>query len=506
MKHFYFFFLSISFLNISLAQSQLAIKKITDYPNYLQPELKNLGCNDFKDQYIQLQNFYGYDYTEDNNDNLEYSYILNKSSLISDVFYNYTLSKGETLDYQYFPKSNKTKLEQSDYFWILVYNSRLPKTSTVQSKVDHFQIKPKELGQHQIFFVQKTTLKTCLVTRLNSFYVTDNPAYEEVEKKTFANAFKCYQTHLKQELNQYCQELPSLEELYHLKQINAPRAWEINTGQGVKIALIDSGTNYLHPYLKEQLITPLDKQTTNQTYDFEFNDQFPFDENGHGSQMAGFISSAFGVAPHAKTLSLKINSRKIHSIIKAFKASVKNKVQIINLSLVYPNYLVNMRSDLKKELLLSLDQLLENDILVIQAAGNESKDLDIKLHQHFFSQFNYPNWIKVAAYDENFNIASYSNYSSNRVDLIAPGGSFQFPLLSTFIHNEQGVILDSNKGTSQASAITTGIAALIRSQKPHLNALEVKEILLQSGKFSKDLKPFVRSSRLLNAWDALNIK
>lgn len=496
-------------LNINFLINNVYAKKIKDYPHFLQSELKSLGCHNLKDKHLNVQNVYSYDYDEEDLSNI--SYLLNKSSLEQSPFYKNILKKGKALDYQIFPETNKKDDLQTQYTWALFYNLQLPNNSIIRHHVSHIKIYPKELGEHQLFLIQKTTNKDCLVSYVNSFYVTNNPNYATIIERKFQKSFTCYQTLPLQEKNPHCNTLPSLNKLYHLQQINAPKAWEISTGKDVKIAVIDTGVNYLHPYLREQILVPQNNQTPQNSqakgpYDFEFSDAFAFDENGHGSQMAGFISSAFGVAPEAKTLILKMNPRSTQNIIQALKASIENKVHIINFSLVLSKQEVKINDKLKEELILVLDQLLENDILVIQAAGNHSQNLDRPEYQHFFSQFNYPNWVKVAAYNENFKRASYSNYSNHRVDVMAPGGSLKKPLFSTFISNEQGVLLTSSQGTSQAAAITSGIAALIRSQKPYLNAIEVKEILLKAGAFSEDLSLEVKSGRTLNAWDALNIK
>ncbi|MBE8162496.1 MAG: S8 family serine peptidase [Bdellovibrionaceae bacterium] len=473
---------------------------INDYPFYLQNTLQTLGCHNLKGKHLHVQNFYKHNYEAENLGNIDY--VLNKSAFESNPFHSKILQKGAALNYQFFTPFNKKESFQNSYNWVLFYNLQLPKYSIVEQDVTSINLYPKELGEHRLFFIQKNTETNCSISKVSSFYVTDNPDYAVTTEKKFQKAFTCYQTLPLQKKKPYCDTLPSLKELYHLQQIDAPKAWTISTGKGIKVALIDTGVNYLHPYLKEQIITSKDNSFKG-PYDFEFADSFAFDEQGHGSQMAGFISSAFGVAPEAKVLTIKINPKNTEHIINALKISLKNRVHIINLSLVFAKQEVNITKALRKELIQVLDQLLEQDILVVQAAGNHSQDLDNPEYQHFFSQFNYPNWVKVAAYNENFKRASYSNYSNHKVDVMAPGGSVNKPLLSTFMGNNQKILLASNNGTSQAAAITSGIAALIRSHKPNLSALEVKNILLNSGTFSKNLSLEVKSSRTLNAWNAL---
>ena len=124
----------------------------------------------------------------------------------------------------------------------------------------------------------------------------------------------------------------------------------------------------------------------------------------------------------------------------------------------------------------------ENNVLVIAAAGNESKDLDS------LSNDNYPNdqffnkdefsdtFIKVGASSINLNenfTAYFSNYGKINVDIFAPG----VDIYSSMPSNKY----KSQSGTSMASPVVAGIASLIFSYFPKLSAKKVKEIILESG-------------------------
>jgi hypothetical protein len=105
--------------------------------------------------------------------------------------------------------------------------------------------------------------------------------------------------------------------------------------------------------------------------------------------------------------------------------------------------------------------------------------------------------------------ASYSNYSNNYVDLFAPGNDI-YTALPNNKHNFNG-------GTSLASAITSGVAALLYAYYPNLTASQVKHILMDSGleydievstptKDDKNkMTPFnqlSKSGKVLNAYNA----
>ena len=156
----------------------------------------------------------------------------------------------------------------------------------------------------------------------------------------------------------------------------------------------------------------------------------------------------------------------------------------------------------------------DNDVLVIAAAGNESKDLDS------LSNDNYPNdqffnknefsdtFIKVGAssinLDENF-IAYFSNYGKINVDIFAPG----VDIYSTVPNDKYKF----QSGTSMASPVVSGVASLIMSYFPKLSAKKVKEIILESGididvkignlGGNKHFREYSKSGKLVNAYNAL---
>jgi subtilisin family serine protease len=121
------------------------------------------------------------------------------------------------------------------------------------------------------------------------------------------------------------------------------------------------------------------------------------------------------------------------------------------------------------------------DVLLVHAAGNDGKDLDDPNNP------NYPNpyygdssgtadaWITVGAsgYDDDSTlVASFSNYGKKSVDVFAPG----VDIYSTVAGSKYA----KESGTSMASPVVTGLAALIREYYPKLKAIEVKQIIMQS--------------------------
>jgi subtilisin family serine protease len=122
----------------------------------------------------------------------------------------------------------------------------------------------------------------------------------------------------------------------------------------------------------------------------------------------------------------------------------------------------------------------EKDVLIINAAGNDSKDID--------TQVTYPNdspdmvneisdnFITIGAISPNYGeelLATFTNYGKMNVDIYAPG----VQIYSTTPENEYAF----KNGTSMASPGVAGVAALIRSYYPQLSAGQVKKIIMNSG-------------------------
>lgn len=136
-------------------------------------------------------------------------------------------------------------------------------------------------------------------------------------------------------------------------------------GNGIKIAIIDTGIDYNHPDLFG--FGPNGKVVGG--YDFVDNDEQPMDTNGHGTEVAGIIAAdgnLKGVSPKAKLLAYRVSatgeSVSSEFIVSAVHRAIKEKVDIINLSLG-----VNKTNE---ELDRAVSEAVKNGIVVVTAAGN----------------------------------------------------------------------------------------------------------------------------------------
>ncbi len=239
-----------------------------------------------------------------------------------------------------------------------------------------------------------------------------------------------------------------------VQMIQAPAIWEKSRkGEGVVIAVIDTGCQMDHPDLKDRIIGG-----RNFTKDFKGDPNNFSDNNGHGTHVAGTIAATqnnvgvVGVAPLAKLLILKVLGKSgdgnYLSIIDAINYAVKwrgsnnERVRIINMSL-------GGNADIPK-LHEAVIRAIDNNILVISASGNNG-DSNYKT-----DELNYPaaynEAVSVGAIDFLKKITKYSN-SNNNVDLVAPGNE----IISTYLDGKYAKL----SGTSMATPHVSGAVALI---------------------------------------------
>lgn len=239
----------------------------------------------------------------------------------------------------------------------------------------------------------------------------------------------------------------------------------------------------------------------------------------HGTHVAGIIAAvrnngkgANGVANNVKIMSIRAvpnGDEYDKDIALAIRYAADNGAKIINTS--FGKY-YSPHSDWVRD---AIVHAASKDVLIVNAAGNEAADLDVK--------DVYPNdaigtgaevadnFISVGSLDSKYGsgmVSSFSNYGKINVDIFAPGGQI-YSTIPGNAYKDYG-------GTSMASPGVAGIAALIRSYYPKLSAPQVKKIILDSGLplttkvmvggKSSNVKPFSelsKSQSIANAYNAM---
>ena len=133
-----------------------------------------------------------------------------------------------------------------------------------------------------------------------------------------------------------------------IARVDAPAAWSVTQGAGVKVAVIDTGIDCNHPDLKANCAGG---------YNALDSSQPPMDDNRHGTHVAGTIAGALdgkgvvGVAPQARLYAVKVLDKDgaggLTSIIKGLIWAGKNKMDVANMSLGAPMGTIFMRAALK---------------------------------------------------------------------------------------------------------------------------------------------------------------
>ncbi len=260
---------------------------------------------------------------------------------------------------------------------------------------------------------------------------------------------------------------PEYSQQWNLRSINVEKAWEENKGEGITVAVIDTGVSQV-PDLKETKFV--------KGYDFVNDKIDASDDNGHGTHVAGTIAQSTnnnygvaGIAYKASIMPLKVldnyGGGTIANIAEAIKFAADNKADVINMSLGGGG-----DTHLLAE---AINYAHQKGVVIVAAAGNENEN-------SASYPARYPNVISVAAIDSAGEKAPYSNYGAG-VDISAPGGSESGKILQETIDPETGKpVFLGFQGTSMAAPHVAGVAALLKAEKI-TDPTEVLEILKQSS-------------------------
>ena len=311
----------------------------------------------------------------------------------------------------------------------------------------------------------------------------------------------------------------------HIFEIKADSVWSQSQGQNITVAVLDSGVNYNHPGIQENLqfkeedkVDGLDDDNNGLAddylgWDFVNADRFPFDDDGHGSHVSGLVASPLsGIAPKAKILPIKIFSAggrtDLATIISGIYYAVDSGVQIINASLgmTSPNVAAFNAMETPQALREAIEFAHSKNILFVSAAGNGDElsgvGFDISRRPVFPASFDLPNSITVAATSLG-QLTQYSNFSAKNVHVAAPGGDQNQLILSLAKENSMGFAFAPQAGTSMAAPIVSGLAALMLSANPKLLPQDIKNILLATGDPLPSLQKKTVNGKLINAPQAV---
>jgi alpha-tubulin suppressor-like RCC1 family protein/subtilisin family serine protease/chitodextrinase len=297
----------------------------------------------------------------------------------------------------------------------------------------------------------------------------------------------------------------------YLCDANVASAWNISTGSGITVGVIDTGIDISHEDIASNIWTNsseipsdgIDNDGNGYIDDINgwnfannsnqvFGNSDPIAEN-HGTHIAGIISAVkdnekgiSGVAPGAKVLPLKVftNGKAFTSdIISAIEYAENLGIKIVNCSWGCSEYNPAL-----------YETLNDSKMLFVCAAGNDGVDIDI--NPVYPASFDCPNIISVTSLNRYGTLSLFSNIGEASIDVAAPGEEIQ----STLPGNKYG----ENSGTSMATAFVSGEAAILMSHNTTAGLLEIKSSILDYSDRLSSLTGKVKGSSKINFINSLN--
>lgn len=246
---------------------------------------------------------------------------------------------------------------------------------------------------------------------------------------------------------------PMLSSQWHLPKINAPTAWNTSAGAGTIVAILDTGIDPAHPDLAGQLVPG---------WNFHGNNGDTSDPNGHGTAVAGAAAAAANngtgvasVAWGAKLMPVRIADANAYAywstVAQGLTWAADNGARIANISYVGVAASATVQS--------AANYLRGKGGLVVVCAGNNGKDENIAASDSM---------LVVSATNSGDARTSWSSYGSF-VDLAAPG--------DTIYTTHVGGGYRAWSGTSLASPVVAGAAAMLKAMRPDFTPSQIEAAL-----------------------------
>lgn len=274
---------------------------------------------------------------------------------------------------------------------------------------------------------------------------------------------------------------------WNLPLIQIPQAWEQTQGEGITVAVVDSGVAY-EDFDTYRRAPDLAATSFLQGYDFVNSDAHANDDQGHGTHVAGTIAQSTnngvgvaGIACRATIMPVKVLDNKgngtYERLIQGIVYAADHGAKVINMSLGGTGPSQSLKD--------AVDYAVGKGVVIVAATGNDNR-----------SSIYYPaacdNVISVGAVRYDLGRSSYSNYGTG-LDLMAPGGdtgvdqngdgyadgilqeTMDSGSLTTFS-------LQFYQGTSMATPHVSAVAALLLALHPQITPAQVQQALQATAK------------------------
>ncbi|MBX6390616.1 MAG: S8 family serine peptidase, partial [Frankia sp.] len=266
-------------------------------------------------------------------------------------------------------------------------------------------------------------------------------------------------------------EQRAVPSLWYAESLRLTQAHGLSTGEGVTVAVIDGGVDASHPALAGRVIPGAGFGE-----DAAPDGMRDSDSTGHGTGMASLIAGRasgpdgrstgiIGVAPDAKILPISLGAElDTTEVAQAIRLATDLGAQVINLSLGS----AGAPSPLERS---AVTYAMDHDVIVVAAAGNRDAG-----DETIIAPANIPGVIAVTGYQSDGEFWSGSATGAQAV-LAAPAAGIRVALPSDLSYRG----FAAGDGTSNATAIVSGVVALVRALHPDLGAPAVIDLLLRTA-------------------------
>ncbi|GHF94227.1 serine protease [Deinococcus piscis] len=298
----------------------------------------------------------------------------------------------------------------------------------------------------------------------------------------------------------------------YLTQIGAAEGWaQLGAAPaGALTAVLDTGVDLGHPDLRGRLASGYDTCSVLADANCQGEDGNPSEvkagQTGHGTAMTGMIAAATnnglglsGMTWQGQAIPIKVfgdngqtSSATTVSLASGIAKAVDLKARVINMSLGIPK--LNTDPKVHEQLLRAANA----DILMISSVGNTPGD-------GIYFPANHPTVMAVGAVNPAGQMSCFSArpQSGQTLDLLAPGGEYGCDRPTHQLLELAPGGYQLGIGTSEASALTSGAASLIRAAYPGLSAAQVRQALVTGGKPTDSAQPQLNLPGALAAAKAL---
>eukprot|EP01069_Polyplicarium_translucidae_P009408 Polyplicarium_translucidae@DN3316_c0_g1_i1.p1 len=299
--------------------------------------------------------------------------------------------------------------------------------------------------------------------------------------------------------------------------IRTPEAWQLWTGAELAerfvVAIIDSGVDYEHSDLKNQLwknpgetncFDGIDDDKNGYVddcmgWDFVDEDNLPLDRHGHGTASAGIIAAEAGNLNGITSVCWGCELMVLRALNDKIQGTVSNFVRAVEYAVArgakVSNNSYGGRTSRFGALEAAVEKARQHGMLFVAAAGNYQENNDNDQHPTYPASYDLDNVISVAAITEKGELAPFSSYGKDTVHLAAPGDR----IFTTFAGGDYREM----KGTSFAVPFVSASAALLWSREPSLSYRDVARRIVRNARKVEGVEDLTITGGSMDIFSAL---